>query len=227
MTNSINSLRNRSCLFSFGLGCLFVFASAMPAAAASITLSATSVSAAPGSSMDSFEVDLTNLGSTALTIGGFSFDLSVASTDIVLTDVTSATEAGYIFSGKSLFGPDLSGPNSSQTITASDVAATPFTGTTISPGQEVGLGHVLFNVTSGATPGVFAVTLASFPATTLSDVSGNNISIDVLSAGQITITGPTTATPEPSSLLITLAFGALLVLTKRIRKQSDQAPSSH
>jgi hypothetical protein len=187
--------------------------------AASVTVSAGSVTVAPGSSMDSFDVDLTNLGSSALTIGGFSFELSVANADISFTGVNTSTAASYIFSGNSLFGPNLSGPTSGQTISASDAVLTPSTGTTINAGGTVGLGHVLFNVSAGAAAGTFAVDLTPFPNTTLSDALGNNVTINTLSPGQITITGPTSV-PEPSSFFILLLLLTATPLLSRLRSDA-------
>lgn len=175
---------------------------------ASVVFSAGSVTVPAGSSMDSLDVYLTNFGSSALAIGGFSFSfsLSVANANITFTDVNTSTTVAYIFSGNSLFGPDLSGPNSGQTVTASDVVFTPFTGTTVSPGGTVGLGHVVFNVSANATAGAFAVSLAPFPRTTLSDAQGNNVNVDALSPGEITIT----TVPEPSSFFMLLSLTATL-----------------
>ena len=75
------------------------------------------------------------------------------------------------------------------------------------PGQEVGIGHVLFDVAPGAAPGIFAVNIAAFPNTSLSDPLGNIIDIDVASPGQITIT----AAPEPSYLLLVLSLTSFAV----------------
>jgi hypothetical protein len=186
---------------------------AVSASAAGITISAASVTAMPGSSMNFFDVSLTNLGSSSITVGGFSFSLSIANPNISFTDVTTATGVSYIFSGNSLFGPDLSGPNNGQSISASDLFGTPNNGTTIASGGTVGLGHVLFNVSASAAPGVFAVTLAPFPRTTLSDALGNNINIDTLSSGQITIPGQQVA-PEPSYFLPLLLLGAAFALNR-------------
>ena len=190
-------------------GAVMSIVTSMPVSAAGIKLSVGSASAAPGSSMQSFDVDLTNSGPSTLAIGGFNFDLSVRDTEISLTDVTPSTAASYIFSSNSLFGPDLSGPNSGQSVLASDVVLMPFTGTTVLSGGTVGLGHVFFNVAADATPGVFALELTDFPSTSISDSRGNTLSVSSLSPGAITITA---AIPEPSSftLLLLPAAGVML-----------------
>ncbi len=213
MIKNLKSIRNRPQLLNAVLtGIVLGVLGSVSAAAAGITVFASPVTAAPGSSANAFDVDLINSGPSALTIGGFSFSLSIANSNISFTEVTSSTEAGYIFSGDSLFGPDLSGPNSGDTISASDVVLIPLTGTIVSSGQTVGLGHVVFDVSADAPAGMFPVTLASFPGSTLSDASGSNINIDTLSPGQITITG---ITPEPSSFPLLLLLSAAAMLGRR------------
>lgn len=186
----------------------------VPAAGAGITMSVGSAAAAPGSAMDSFDVDLTNSGASAVTIGGFAFQVSIANSKIDFIDVNTSTAADYIFSGTSQFGPDLSGPDSGQTISASDVFFIPSSGTAIHSGQTLGLGHVVFDVSAKATAGVFPVDLAPYPITSLSDALGNDVNIDVLSPGQITITGPT-AVPEPSSFFLFLSSSITAALGAR------------
>jgi hypothetical protein len=188
---------------------------ASPLFAAGITMSLTSAIAAPGSTGNSFEVDLTNLGPTPVTVGGFSFELLITTSDISLTDVSTLTATPYIFLGNSTFGPDLSGPSSGQAIDASDVFSVPMAGTTLDSGDSFGLGHVLFDVSSGAVPGIFAVDLAKFPQSTLSDAAGNNLDVDQLSPGQITISGATV--PEPRSLWL-LSIGAIAILALRLMR---------
>jgi hypothetical protein len=110
----------------------------------------------------------------------------------------------------SLFGPDMTGPTSGPSLVTSDVFLVPFSGSTVGSGTTVGLGHILFDVSPGAAPGVFPVTLMGFPATSLADPTGANLAIQTLSDGQITITG-TAATPEPGTLAT--LFGGLAFLT--------------
>ena len=126
-----------------------------------------------------------------------------------MRDANTSTSAPYIFDGLSLFGPDLTGPTSGQSLIASDVFLVPFSGSTLGAGVTLGLGHILFDVALGAAPGVFPVTFTAFPATSLADPTGANLTIQTLSAGQITITG-TAAAPEPRTLA-TLFFGLALL----------------
>ena len=167
---------------------------------ASLIVTVQSVTAAAGDINDAFDVTLQNTGGD-VTIGGFTFNVSTTDTNISFTDATTATTlAAYIFAGSSAFGPDLTGANSGQTFALgpSDLS-TILAGVTVAGGTTVGLGHVFFSVASGAAPGPFAVTLGATPAvTSLSDPGGNNIPIDTLTNGTITIT----STPEPASLLL-------------------------
>src|SRR5260370_38808836 len=81
------------------LGCL--------PAHATLSFNVQSVVAGAGDVGDVLDVTLTNTGAP-LTIGGFSFGLSVADSHIVFTDATiGTTTATYIFNRHSLFRPDL------------------------------------------------------------------------------------------------------------------------
>jgi hypothetical protein len=185
---------------------LFLLGSAT--ARADAILSGQSVIATPGSSNNSLDIDLTNGGPSAITISAFSFGISTTNPDISFTDANISTTAPYIFAGNSLFGPDLTGPTSGQSLTTSDIFIVPLSGITLNSGVTVGLGHIIFDVAGTATGGVFSVSFASFPTTGLSDPTGNDISIGKFSSGQITITAA--AVPEPSSQLLLLT-GIVLV----------------
>lgn len=178
------------------------------------TISLQSVTAAPGSS-GAFDVSFTNDGSSAITVGAFTFGLSIPNTAINITDVTTAVN-NYIFAGDSLFGPDLSGPLTGQTALASDVFDIPLSGTTVAPGATVGLGEVFFTVDSTSATGPFITGLVADPAvTSLSDPSGNAITIDALTDGAINVSVPTSGVPEPSTLLLLLAAAPVLYRRKR------------
>jgi len=183
---------------------------------AGVTISLTPATASAGSSGDAFDVDLINMSSAPITVGAFSFQLSTANTNITFTGATTSTAATYVFSGNSAFGPDI-GAASGQNLSGSDLAATPLSGTAVGVGDTFGLGHVLFDVSAGAASGTFPVDLAVFPDTSLSDPSGNNIPIDTLLPGEITIPNAGTA-PEPSSLIL-LAIGvAALISVAKFRR---------
>jgi hypothetical protein len=176
---------------------------------ASLIFSVQSATAAAGSSGNSFDVQLSNSGPSAVTIAGFSFGILTANTNINFRDANISTSAPYIFGSNSLFGPDLTGPTSGQSLSTSDVFAIPLAGSTVGAGITVGLGHILFDVSPSATAGVSPVTLAAFPVSSLSDPAGNNLVIQSFSPGQITITG--TGVPEPSTLATVLAGVALIL----------------
>jgi hypothetical protein len=175
-----------------------------------MVVSVQSVIVAAGSSGNGIDVDLTNTGPSSLTVAGFSFGISIANTDISFTDANTATAAPYIFAGNSLFGPDLTGPTSGQTLSTSDIFSIPGGSVTLNAGTTVGLGHVLFDVSAGAAGGSFPVDFQLFPTTSLSDQSGANIPITTLSSGSITI--PAAAVPEPSAML-PLVFGVAGLLS--------------
>lgn len=175
----------------------------------SLIFSVQSVTAGPGTSGNGFDVLLSNTGPSAVTVAAFTFGISIANNSISFTDANTSTTAPYIFSGHSLFGPDLTGATSGQSLSTSDVFDTVMSGTTMGVGSTVGIGRVLFSVSPTAGAGVFPVVLASFPLTSLSDPTGNNLAVQTLSPGQITITGVTI--PEPSTIsTMLLALACIL-----------------
>lgn len=190
-----------------------------PAAArADLIVSVQSVIATAGSSANGIDVELTNSGPVAVSIGGFSFGISVANSDISFTDANTSTAAPYIFGADSLLGPDLTGPTSGESLSASDLFSIPGSGATLGAGSTVGLGHVLFDVSAGAAGGSFPVDLASLPSTALSDPDGEPVAIDHLASGSITISSA--AVPEPGSLLMFASGIAALAVTLARRKST-------
>jgi len=176
----------------------------------STIVSAQSVTASAGGA-GALDISLTNTGPSALTFGAFTFGISTTNTAISFTDAkTSTVLDGYIFAGHSLFGPDLTGPSSGQSLSVSDVFATPLAGATVLSGATFDLGHILFTVAPNAAAGAFTVSLLANPATSFSDPSGNNIAVNTLTNGSVTISA--TTTPEPSSLFLLFAGVPLLVL---------------
>jgi hypothetical protein len=185
-------------------------------ARANIIISVGDVFAIAGSTGNGIDVTLTNTGPSAINVGGFNFQISTSDTDITFQSTTISTLAPYVFLGDSLFGSPINTCTSpcGQSIDGSDLAAS--AGDLVAAGATVGLGHVLFDVAGGATPGPFVVTLAGFPGTSLAGAApaGANIPIDTFTDGQITIT----AVPEPASaLLLISALGALVAVKRRRR----------
>src|SRR4051812_3513473 len=74
-----------------------------------LIISVQSVTANAGSFGNALDVTLTNTGPPVSTIGAFSFEISTGNPNITFTDATTGTtQATYIFSGFSLFGPSIS-----------------------------------------------------------------------------------------------------------------------
>jgi hypothetical protein len=208
MTTRIGLTRALSIASAFFLG-----SAASPSRAhAGFVFNVESVSATAGSMNDKLDVTLTNTGSSAVTIGGFAFEISAGS-GVTFTAVDiSTTTVPYIFAGNSGFGPDISNqpPNlPGNMLAALDFYATPGLGISLAAGETVGLGDVHFNVSLTAS-GPVAISFLGYPDTNLSDAAGNNISLtgSTLTGGTITVTP--SSVPEPTSLAMTaiaLAIG--------------------
>jgi len=197
---------SKNCFLLAGLGvCLMA---ALPAHGG-VIIAAGSVAVGAGTTGDSFDVWLTNTGPSAILVDSFAFNISTLDTGITFTDVTTGTVAApYIFPS-SLFGPDLTGPNSGQTFAFEPSDISGVGNVSIGSGITVGLGHVLFDVSGGAAPGTFAVTLVKDPlVTNLSDSNANNIPIDTFTDGDITIFLPEPATVLPAGLAFLIAAAA-------------------
>src|SRR6266851_4649032 len=167
-----------------------------------------------GTSGDGFDVLLTNLSGPAVSLAGFTFEISVPSTDILLSAANTATLLDpYIFSGKSLFGPNITVANTGQDLSASDLYSVIGSGITLGAGATVGLGHILFDVSATAHSETVTVTFFASPATSLSDDLANNVPINTLTNGQIDITG---TVPEPSYRLLLLTAGAFLLVGRTL-----------
>ncbi len=200
------------CAVQFFAAGLLLFLAGSAKAALIVTAGSTIANAGSSAALD---VTLTNTGPSAVTIEGFSFGLSTASPNITFTGATTSTSATYIFSGTSLFGPNIN-TSTGPALIASDIDSN-FVGTTVGAGQTVGLGHVLFNVASGTPAGPVTVVVTPFPTTTLSDAMGQDIPIDQLVNGIITVAPSRQTVPEPSTLLLAvLSWPALSMLRQRV-----------
>jgi hypothetical protein len=181
---------------------------------ADFTVNVQSVIAAAGSSNNALDITLTNSGPSAITVGGFAFEITTASSLLSFTAVnTGTTTATYIFNGHSLFGPDISNPPPAlpgQTLDAADDYATPNQGFSVAANSTVGLGHVIFDVSSLASPGPISIALTGFPTSNFSDAAGR----DITTANNTQFVGGTVtvrSVPEPTSLTLVALGGAGLV----------------
>jgi len=167
-------------------------------------------------SSGALDVTLTNTGpTTSLAVDAFFFRVSTSDTFVTFTSVNTSTAPPYIFQSNSLFGPTISTipPPDGQLVDASDIALLGV-GTTLPAGSTVGLGHVLFNVASNATPGVASLVLNA-AGTSLADIAGNDIPISALVNGQITISNAVPEPPNFALLALSLGAGALSRLLQR------------
>lgn len=187
----------------------------------------TVISAGAGSTGNTFDVLLTNTGTTFLDLGAFSYGITTADADISFTGADTSTTAPYVFGGDSFV--DINGftlyVNSlpGQTLDASDLSNSGV-GAIVAAGATVGVGSIVFDVASGATPGSFAVTFVPFPTTSLSDPDGGNLDF-TSAAGAITITG-TVPVPEPaigSLLVCAFAAAGFVILIRRRRANLQHA----
>jgi hypothetical protein len=192
-----------------------------PSARASLVIDVQSVGANSPSSADAFDVTLTNIGPLSITLGSFSFGVSVTDPAITFTSATVATVVPYVFAGQSLFGPTISTSGPGQTLDASDIASA--SAATIAAGATVGLGHVFFSVAAGDTAGPKTVTLAIFPTTALSDDQDSNLPVSFFKNGTITI-ARTASVPGPSTILLMLTGITGLTFARRQRREHLRRP---
>ncbi len=192
--------------------------SAAAPARADLVVSVSSAAVNAGTANDVLDVNLVNTGLSAVTIGAFSFGLSVTNPDITFTGATTSG-AAYIFAGDSLFGPGI-GSAAGQSLTASDLFDIIGSGAVVGAGGSVGLGQVLFDVAANAASGAFAVTLSA-PETSLADPTTANLPIQSLVNGQISIVAQPSV-PEPSPVFgILVLLAALAVRPLRSRRENS------
>ncbi|HTB15034.1 MAG TPA: PEP-CTERM sorting domain-containing protein [Bryobacteraceae bacterium] len=195
-----------------------------PASATEFSIQPSIVVASPGAVGDAFDVVLTNNGASSITVGTFAFEVSVTDPDITFVGADFSTSAApYIFAGQSVdetFSLPLLTSNTGQTLDASD-SFFPFgSGATLTPGESLALGEVLFDVSPTAAPGSFAVSFTGTPsvadANNLSDPTGAPIGVDTFTPGSIDVV----SSPEPSSIFLVLTGAAALALSIRRRRRT-------
>lgn len=187
-----------------------LFLAGAPLAHATVIVAAPSITASPGT-FGNFDVTLSNTGPSAIQIAGFAFSITTTNSAITFTAVSISTAAPYVFAGHSLFGPTIDlGPGTTSTLEATDNYDIPNANVTIASGTTVGLGHISYSIASTATLGNFAITLGAFPVTSLSDALGNNVTINKLIPGSISIV------PEPGTMLLfPAALGMMFMLRQK------------
>ncbi len=165
-----------------------------------LEVKAETVSVAPGTVGAGLNVTVKNNGASAVNIGGFAFQLTVASTKITFTNITTATTPAYVFAGQSTFGPNIGISNTAQDWSASDIYAVASSGIALQPGQTLGLGYLVFDVAADAS-GSYKIVVEPFPATSLSNFTGDDIPIASIIDGQVNVV------PEPSTILLSAIAG--------------------
>ena len=132
------------------------------------------MTAVPGSSSNSFDVTLTNTGTTGVEVSGFSFAITTTSGDVNFSDVNVDTQsAPFIFAGNSLVGPDITSSASGNTVSAADEYAIPNGSVTLAGGQTLDLGHVLFALAATAPPTPIPITFS--PSTNVEGAAAPNL----------------------------------------------------
>ncbi len=214
MVNSKSRTADRYRALALAIG----FVAAAAAGRAEVLINLQPVSAAAGSTGNTYDVTLKNTGPASVVIGGFSFGLSAGTSDITFTGVTTGTTtATYIFEGDSLFGPDISLDPAGQTMSAEDIFDTPGSGSTVGSGATVGLGLITFDVSAAASLG--GIPVSFIPGDdSLSDEMGNPIAFSAEDSS-ITVTSGTTPTPEPAtSGFVCMAFLGLAGVVRARRR---------
>jgi hypothetical protein len=157
---------------------------------ADVIISAPAVTVSPGSS-GSFEVLVTNTGTSDVAIGAFSFDISTASPSVDFIGAsTMTTIATYIFVGNSFVDANgLSlGTRTGQRLTASDAANNAIQ-SFVGAGGMRSLGNVFYSANPSATFTSLAIAFSK-TGTSLADEFGNPVSAT-------TVDGQITLAPEP------------------------------
>lgn len=171
----------------------------------------------PGATGASFDVLLTNSGTSDISLAAFSFEVSVTNSSIILTGADFSTGANpYIFATDSFDaanGFTLNTTSPGQILDASDLT-NDGAGVVLASGQSLALGDVLFNVDAGGSSGSYVVAFSGgADFNNLSDPGGNGVGIAGFSTGTIVVNGGATV-PEPAPvwpLAGALIIGALVV----------------
>ena len=186
----------------------------VPARAGTLNIVVTSTTTAPGTA-GQFEINLVNNSASAVTVASFSVDALISDiTNVVFTSIDNATTAPYIFSITGSFGTGFSGTLLPDEVMGNDTAASG--GQVVNIGETWGLAHVRYLVDPNAPPGtVVPVMLQPFPATSLTDPAGGNISFNGVDG---TITVATPGVPEPASFTMLAMAGVAVLAVRRFKR---------
>ncbi len=200
-----------------------IYAAKEAAASIVLSISPATTTVAPGSAGDSFNVTLTNTGPSSVAIEAFVFDLTNPGSLITYTGVTPNTTPSYIFGGTGL-GPSIANSVGVGSVDAEDVTST-VGGVSVGAGATVGLGHVVFSVSSTATTTNVPVSFVAFPSTGFSDPNLTGMAFNTLTGGTISIQNSTSpgSVPEPSAFIVWAGIGAIGLLGYARRRHLCQA----
>jgi PEP-CTERM motif len=203
--------------------CAAILFGSVARASTTYSIQPPTVAASPGDVGDAFDVVLTNNGPSSILVQSFAFEVSVTDADVTLTGADFSTGAfTYIFAGNSFDQNNFLPLNttSGQTLDGSD-GTSDGAGITLTSGQSLALGRVLFDISPTAATGPFTVSFTGTPAVGDSNnltgpgPSFTPINVDSFSSGTITITS--SSVPEPSSLWLVLG-GMVAVAVRRTRE---------
>jgi hypothetical protein len=159
-------------------------------------------------------------------VQSFSFEVSVTDSDITLTGAGFSTGAfTYIFAGNSFDEANSFTLNTLEPGLAMDGSdgTNNGLGVTLTSGQSLALGEVLFDISPTAATGLFSVSFAGGAASNnMSDATGTLIPVNNFSGGTIDIQVPEPGTPAGT----VLGFGAILLGAIRKRRRQALARSS-
>ncbi len=160
-----------------------------------------------------FDVNLTNSTSTNLTLGGFSIGITTNNANVQFAQATTDTTTPYLFTGYSLFAPDITSSIASSPaaqIIAGDVFFDPsqnLAGADFMQTNTAGLARIYFDFSGTIDPSLAFSLVTDANITNLSGPAGDSITGSVTSIGNslYNIDLIETATvPEPTTVLLAL-----------------------